>query len=347
MLTSSQANLLIGIGRFTIADETIVGDADLGVNFFLEESSKGKSRARCCTELLQELNPEVVGDWYPKDKGPFNLQQLLETSSTPFTMILYSLPLEAMRINTLQKYSQQHKIPLISVHSIGFYSYFQLKLPGVFPVVDTHPDENSTADLRFLQPWPELVDFAGKMTEKIDSLDNHEHGHLPMVVILLHYLNVWKSQHEGNYPVSYGDKKAFRKMLTDATRTNTPEGGEENFDEAVNAVMKHVVVPSIPSSLQQVFDYQLLTKVSASRYVCPPQSNCFPGSPAVQFLAYSGCLENIPCKTWLSASRRRLTGYESTVGCIHPTPKYLQSQRTGRCLRSLARSAQQARRREC
>ena len=57
-----------GIGRFTIADAAMVAEADLGVNFFLDEDSLGKSRAQSCTELLLELNPEVQGDWFPKNE---------------------------------------------------------------------------------------------------------------------------------------------------------------------------------------------------------------------------------------------------------------------------------------
>jgi NEDD8-activating enzyme E1 regulatory subunit len=57
-----------GIGKFTILDDSVVSPEDLGVNFFLDESCLGKSRAQCCTELLLELNPEVQGDWYPKNK---------------------------------------------------------------------------------------------------------------------------------------------------------------------------------------------------------------------------------------------------------------------------------------
>lgn len=45
-----------------------MNEADLGVNFFLDEESLGKSRAQACTELLLELNPEVQGDWAPKTK---------------------------------------------------------------------------------------------------------------------------------------------------------------------------------------------------------------------------------------------------------------------------------------
>jgi len=50
-----------GIGKFTIADDAIVMEADLGVNFFLDDQCLGKSRSKCCTDLLQELNPDVQG----------------------------------------------------------------------------------------------------------------------------------------------------------------------------------------------------------------------------------------------------------------------------------------------
>jgi amyloid beta precursor protein binding protein 1 len=53
--------VLPGIGSFTIADSATVTDADLGINFFLEEDSLGKSRAKECVRLLEELNPDVKG----------------------------------------------------------------------------------------------------------------------------------------------------------------------------------------------------------------------------------------------------------------------------------------------
>ncbi|KAI5457204.1 hypothetical protein BGZ63DRAFT_428618 [Mariannaea sp. PMI_226] len=247
--------VLPGIGKFTIVDNSTVSDEDLGVNFFLDESSVGKSRAKCCAEFLVELNPDVQGDYFPKQNGPYDLHQLFNGNHI-FTMILYTLPLPRNEVEVLHAYAHQRQIPILAVHSIGFYSYFKTTLPGTFPVVDTHPDETATTDLRLLAPWPELVDFASEMTKDIDSLDNHEHGHLPLVVILLHYLEQWKQTHSGAYPVKYADKIAFRKTISDAMRRDNPEGGEENFEEAVAAVMKHVVVPSIPDSLQQVFEYE-------------------------------------------------------------------------------------------
>lgn len=59
---------MAGIGQFTIYDPATVCESDLGVNFFLDEDSLGKSRAQCCTEMLLELNPEVHGEWHPNSE---------------------------------------------------------------------------------------------------------------------------------------------------------------------------------------------------------------------------------------------------------------------------------------
>lgn len=49
------------IGDFTIQDSSIVSEADLGVNFFLEEEHLGGYRAEHTSNLLKELNPDVQG----------------------------------------------------------------------------------------------------------------------------------------------------------------------------------------------------------------------------------------------------------------------------------------------
>lgn len=64
-MNEQEANPCPGIGRFVIYDEATVDEADLGVNFFLDQSCLGKSRAQGVTSLLCELNPEVEGAWYP------------------------------------------------------------------------------------------------------------------------------------------------------------------------------------------------------------------------------------------------------------------------------------------
>ncbi|KAK1766769.1 hypothetical protein QBC33DRAFT_540171 [Phialemonium atrogriseum] len=251
----SLKNLVLpGIGQFTIVDNSVVNEADLGVNFFLDDSCLGKSRAQCCAELLLELNPEVQGDWFPKKEGDVALEAFLATSPI-FTLIMYSHPIRQEDLAVIEAYGKQHKTPLVAIHSAGFYSYFRISLPGAFPIVDTHPDETATTDLRLLNPWPELTDFARELTEDIDSLDNHLHGHLPFIAILLHYLGLWKESHDGQYPSSYAEKTAFRRLVQEGARRDNPEGGEENFDEAVAAVLKTIVPCSLPPSLKEVFDH--------------------------------------------------------------------------------------------
>jgi hypothetical protein len=53
--------VLPGIGQFTIHDSAIVSEADLGVNFFLEDQHLGGFRAEHTCNLLKELNPDVQG----------------------------------------------------------------------------------------------------------------------------------------------------------------------------------------------------------------------------------------------------------------------------------------------
>lgn len=55
--------VLPGVGGFTIVDPAVVSETDLGINFFLEESSLGKSRAQETCMFLKELNPDVDGDF--------------------------------------------------------------------------------------------------------------------------------------------------------------------------------------------------------------------------------------------------------------------------------------------
>jgi len=53
--------VLPGMGNFTIHDEAIVDEADLGVNFFVTHEDVGKSRAELTCRSLLELNPDVTG----------------------------------------------------------------------------------------------------------------------------------------------------------------------------------------------------------------------------------------------------------------------------------------------
>ena len=152
------------------------------------------------------------------------------------------------------QYAWECSIPIFYVHSIGFYSQFSVQLPREFPISDTHPDPASTQDLRLLNPWPELMEFMHTKTGNIKQLNDHEHGHIPYLLLLLHYLERWKASHGGKTPENYSEKSAFREMVRNGARRDNTEGGEENYDEAVGAVLKSLNPPSISSGLREVFD---------------------------------------------------------------------------------------------
>lgn len=253
----------LGVGGFSIFDDAIVEEADLGVNFFLDESSLGKPRAQCCAELLSELNPEVQSSWYPQPSGPATLEEVLESQPT-FTTVIFTFPISPQRLALLEAYGTKQSVPLVSVHSAGLYSYFRVVLPKPLTIIDTHPPEESIIDLRLLSPWPELSSFAQELTKNIDSLNDHEHGHLPFIVILLHYLEGWKASHDGKPPSTYADKVAFRKLVTAAARTNNAEGGEENFEEAAAAVLRGLAPPQLPANLKEAFEFEETNPVRIS-----------------------------------------------------------------------------------
>jgi molybdopterin/thiamine biosynthesis adenylyltransferase len=49
------------IGAFTVFDGAKTSEADLGNNWFVDDSYLGKSRAATVKELLLEMNPDVKG----------------------------------------------------------------------------------------------------------------------------------------------------------------------------------------------------------------------------------------------------------------------------------------------
>ncbi|KAF7528087.1 hypothetical protein PCG10_001374 [Penicillium crustosum] len=252
--------VLPGIGGFTIVDPAIVTEADLGVNFFLEEESLGKSRAQETCRLLKELNPDVEGNYYAK-----RVEELLTDPDflPQHKLVIVSGPMRRSTLVPLTQEAKQLGIPVLYLHSVGFFSTFSVQLPAEFPIVETHPDPESTQDLRLLNPWPELVTAAANL-DNLDTLDDHQHGHVPYILLLLHFLEQWKQSHEGNAPSNYKEKTEFREFVRSQARTSNPEGGEENFDEAVAAVLKTVSPFSLRSSIREIFEMDQCQQLSAS-----------------------------------------------------------------------------------
>ncbi|KAK4935845.1 hypothetical protein LTR10_023156 [Elasticomyces elasticus] len=250
--------ILPSIGNFTIADSAKVTDADLGVNFFLETDSLHKSRAEEARNLLSELNPDVTGhaitaplaEWLP-----------VEGSLLPYNLILICAPIQSEILQRMSSYATEKSIPLIYIQSAGFYGSFSIQLPHEFPIVDTHPDPESTQDLHLLAPWSEL-DSAIDSLGDLSALSDHDHGHIPYILLLLYYLREWKSSHNGSYPSAFKEKTEFRELVRSGARTNNPEGGEENYDEACAAVLKSIGPPPVGSGCKEMMSMPSCTDLT-------------------------------------------------------------------------------------
>lgn len=248
--TETLKNLILpSIGHYTIADEATVSEADLGINFFLEPTSLGKSRAEETTKYLQELNPDVEGHFISE---PLNQWLPKPDSLRPYNLILVCAPLPAEELQRLSTYALDQAIPLVYIQSSGFHFTASVQLPAEFPIVDTHPDPDTIQDLRLLAPWDELDAARIELGDPTQTSD-HDHGHIPWLLILLHCLEEWKLSHDGKYPSSFSEKKEFQKFVASKARTSNPEGGEENFDEAVAAVLKSINPPTLGSGCRDMF----------------------------------------------------------------------------------------------
>ncbi|PSK38078.1 NEDD8-activating enzyme E1 regulatory subunit [Elsinoe australis] len=251
--------ILPGVGQFTIQDSAVVTEADLGVNFFLEESSLGKPRAQQTCDYLLELNPDVKGNAISE---PLDAWISSGDVLKPYTLILIAAPIRPDILSQITQFAQQNAICVFYMHSVGFYSHFSIILPPAFPIVDTHPDPTATTDLRLLTPWPALSEFSQTKTQNLNALSDADLGHIPYVVLLLHFLDEWRKLHNGEPPLSYKDKTSFR----DDVRAAGPLE-EENFGEAAAAVLKTINMPTPASSVLAVLDApeaRKLTPTSAS-----------------------------------------------------------------------------------
>ena len=209
----------------------------------------------------------MEGDWFPKLERD-TINKVLEEANK-YTLIIYTSPVDTETQMLVRQYGEKNKVPLVFLQSAGFYSSFRIELPDNFPIVDTHPESTAITDLRLLTPWTELSTFASDLTQDIDELNDHEHGHIPYLVLLLHYLNKWKELNRG-YPKSYSEKKEFRQFVAAGARTRSAEVAEENFDEAVAAVLKTVSAPTLDSPVKAVLDYKpdSVSAILAWTYYC-------------------------------------------------------------------------------
>ena len=241
--------VLPGVGYFSIIDENNVTREDIANNFFITHDSIGQNRAKVASELLSELNPDVIGDYLGE-----SIEIILENRPEylkSFNVVI-ATNLKESSLKKLAQYLWNENVPLIVIRSYGLVGYIRI-VTKEHHVIEAHPD-NELPDLRLDQPFEELKAYCNSID--LESLSEVDHSHTPYLVILYKCLEIWKSKNDGKIPRTYKEKENFKEIIKSANLRNEDliPKFEENFEEAIKNVNNSVTVTQIPSEIRQLFD---------------------------------------------------------------------------------------------
>mmetsp|Transcript_27408 Transcript_27408/g.40468 ORF Transcript_27408/g.40468 Transcript_27408/m.40468 type:complete len:525 (-) Transcript_27408:121-1695(-) len=224
--TETLKNLVLpGVGRIIVLDDVKSSQDGSDSNFFLSSTHNSKSRAQVAFELLQELNPDVSGNFeHVNSLMAFDYEKLLSNTPNP---LIVAADLEYPLMMRVSKIAGAKKIPLIVVHAYGLMGLVRIQSPPI-PVIDPKPD-NATPDLRLVTPFKMLEEYCNAVD--LEALDDKEHGHVPYPVILYQLAKKWKHSHDGKLPSTFQEKQEFRATVKNAARNVDME---VNFIEAVD-----------------------------------------------------------------------------------------------------------------
>ena len=167
-----------------------------------------------------------------------------------FTILITS-NLTRIQRTEFSKIAEKAKIPMVDLQTRGFYGvlslqiqehtgalfiiiiiifFFKKKKYMLTPVIESHPE--GMQDFRLQSPWSELMQLANSID--LDSLNSHDRGHCPYILLLLIFMERWKNTHGGSPPSTSAEKKEFKELMTRAKQHRD----EENFDEAISGAWR-------------------------------------------------------------------------------------------------------------
>ncbi|XP_068614905.1 NEDD8-activating enzyme E1 regulatory subunit [Brachionichthys hirsutus] len=249
--------VLPGIGAFTIVDGHTVTGEDVGNNFFLCSDSIGKSRAQAATELLQELNSDVSGNFV--EESPDKLLDNDPEFFHRFTIVI-GVHLPESTCLRLGSVLWSASVPFLVCKTYGMMGYMRLVVQE-HTVIESHPD-NALEDLRLDQPFPELKEHL--QSYDLDGMDKKDHSHTPWIIIVAKNLEKWLSEHNCQPPRNYKDKEAFRQFIREGILKNengVPED-EENFEEAIKNVNTALNPTKIPAAVEDLFNSEQCNNIT-------------------------------------------------------------------------------------
>lgn len=220
-----------------------------GHSFFLDSSYLGKSKALACKQLLQELNPDVNGDYV--DESVDYILANRPNFFDSFDLVVAS-NLNEQSLLLLANRLWESNVAFVYCRSLGMIGTIRLQLKE-HCIVEAHPD-NRQFDLRLEKPFEALNEHlsATEVTTKV-----------PWLLVLNKCLKIWQKEHGDGQPApgNYKEKTKLREIIRAEMKSD-----EENYEEAIKAVNTAFGAGLVPSSLKAVFEddacEQLHKKVS-------------------------------------------------------------------------------------
>ncbi|XP_026823150.1 NEDD8-activating enzyme E1 regulatory subunit [Rhopalosiphum maidis] len=253
--------VLPGIGAFTIIDNEVITEEDVGSNFFLTTDRIGEKRGSIASQLLCELNPDTRGHFI--DECLLKLLDLNPGLFNTFTVVV-TTSLHEKEIIDLSHKLWAYNIPLLVCQSYGFFGSMRLQF-AEHTMIKTHPD-NQNPDLRLDCPFPTLK--AHFDSYDLDALDLTNHLHVPYLVILYKHLEKWRNDISdvNVLPETYKQKQVIRENIKNSIRKH--ENGtmhhEENFEEAIRSVNFAYNRTSLPENIRLILKDEKLKNLTSN-----------------------------------------------------------------------------------
>ncbi|KAA1095119.1 hypothetical protein PGT21_035733 [Puccinia graminis f. sp. tritici] len=239
--------VLSGIKTVDMYDTKVVRQSDIGNHFFLDQASLGQNRSKECQRLLNELSPskrrpvdyndyEVLGEGYFGGIDDFHGFWEWNTHIC-VRMLTYDE-------SVTSQYCWDFNVPTISVQTCGLAASIRVQIREHI-MIPTNPA--SLADLRLDCPFPSLSEYVNSF--EMDKMNDLEHAHIPAVVIIIRFLEIFKSKHDGNLPQGPAQREELKQMIL-AEKRNVDE---DNFDEAVGMIWNACQPTKVPKNVEELF----------------------------------------------------------------------------------------------
>lgn len=239
--------LLAGVRLIEMYDNKVVLQSDIGHHFFLNQESLGHNRSEECCKLLNELGP-------PKSSAYWNDELLDREYFEGFDDFTGLWGWQAHMLirrpgddeGVTSAYCWDFYVPTVLVQTCGLVATIRVQIRELSIIPTTHSD--SLVDLRLDCPFPSLSAFVKSF--EMDKLENHEHAHVPAVVIIIHFLEIFKSKHDGKLPQDSAQREELKQMILAEKRN----ADEDNFDEAVGMIWKACQPTKVPEHVEALFN---------------------------------------------------------------------------------------------